>query len=187
VTCTFNPYIKFELVFAVINYEDAYGNAQCRNWGGLMWFGVIQCHRQHNNSIECIRHEDRDLGQISVFVLRIQCQGLGLETWSQRSWSRDLKPKVSRPKPKGLGLEISKKVLTTTLEKAVGATSLCRKRRNFDVLYYRGSKTAVGNPPPPVIRALFICTQWLWYGNTLLTVLFSAFSIRLKVSFCVCI
>ena len=40
-TCTFNLYIKFT-VFAITNYEDAQGNAKCRNRSGLRWLGVTQ-------------------------------------------------------------------------------------------------------------------------------------------------
>src|SRR6218665_2490980 len=65
-----------------------------------------------------IRFWSRDLiTKVLVLVSRPSGQGLGLETWWPRSWSRGLVVKVlvSRPGGQGLGLELFSKVLITSL------------------------------------------------------------------------
>ena len=55
--------------------------------------------------------------KVLVSVSRPVGQGLGLETWWPRSWSRDLVAKVLvlRPGSQGLGLELFSKILITSL------------------------------------------------------------------------
>jgi len=94
VTCKFNLCIKFEVsLFAITHYEDAWGNAKCRNWAGKC-LGVTQGHRQHNHSIERIRFIYGSLesarGQLpisAIWTFFASCYG-----WTAMSgyWSKSL-------------------------------------------------------------------------------------------------